>query len=102
VEPAVGAALLAWNAIASELDGDIRNVQNETFYTLLYIMLASNLHLAFSICCNGLHEKFVTLSGKEFFYQEIWFNGSFFDILGVTERTLCAYGRLCSSKIWKL
>jgi len=27
VEPAVGAALLAWNAIASELDGDIRNVQ---------------------------------------------------------------------------
>jgi hypothetical protein len=27
VEPAVGAALLAWNAIASELDGGIRNVQ---------------------------------------------------------------------------
>lgn len=27
VEPAVGAALLAWNAIASELDGDIRTVQ---------------------------------------------------------------------------
>jgi hypothetical protein len=27
VEPAVGAALLAWNAIESELDGDIRNVQ---------------------------------------------------------------------------
>jgi hypothetical protein len=27
VEPAVGAALLAWNAIASELDGDIRNVR---------------------------------------------------------------------------
>ena len=26
VEPAVGAALLAWNAIASELDGDITNV----------------------------------------------------------------------------
>jgi len=24
VEPAVGAALLAWNAIASELDGDLR------------------------------------------------------------------------------
>lgn len=26
VEPAVGAALLAWNAVASELDGDIRAV----------------------------------------------------------------------------
>jgi len=74
---------------------------NETVYTLLYIILASNLHLAFSICCNGLHEKFVTLSGKEFFYQEIWFNGSFFDILRVTEITCVLMGDF-SGKIWKL